>query len=522
MTRRLTSLGLIFLVGAPAIAGPMRASIRVSPSSNAVCPFTNALPIQQALAGSDKVGGWWVLQGDGTMLTGSAFNLNPIGAPTTTRWPVCPSGNSCSEEVQTILNPTATNTQYFQSGLVIPPTGSFTTCFIGAPDQPTKTGAALPESPGVVLMTLAGVAAWDTFSSTGATSDTKVSCLTACASNLTSGATIRQREQVMMCGIFNAGVQTKSCTFTQGSSAATCTAFAHTTAQVNANPQAWSVGRSSGVGNTSWHGMFRGAFMTEKAMSTADLSRIGLAMIPGAPGSMVFTRNSQRTCCAGVKCTTVAANVPCSNSCVAGTEVAHTNYIKTSAQRDGSEGIGNWATEFSSVPFTPTLTANSNQSPFGITSMDRVTFVASTTGQYSAIHHSSATVDLGNPSMGQNVAAIVSMYIAGVSSSGSIDVCMNQFSFLTAGPFCGVCNYSTTVTRCAVPLTISQYTVGGMDLELGAEPRYSGRTSPANDVYITNVQFELLSGSTPTSYINTQWLGSQTIPIETCTGVGCP
>lgn len=490
-----------------------------SPYLSSVCTSATATTLCDSMAAGDKSGSWWCLKGDGTMLSGSAITLSAIGSPITQSWPVCPSGTGCTNETQIQLNPTTTNTQYYASGNITPPTGSFTTCVLGNNDQPSDPGGTFPEQS---LLTLAGAlqdgtdTTWATYH--GSVLPHTVYCSSAagydCGNGVSSGVTPRLREAAFECGVFAASTQTRSCTFYKGDAAMTCVDFTHARASILTTSRAWRVGFNSFTTAGYWHGMVRGAFMTEKVLSSADMLRLAQATNPATIANTVFARSTKAACCPDTeRCVMLGPSVPCAIGGLARREPATTNEIQSS-ERVPFTYVGDAA------PRIPTTFVVAIPTRFGITTgstrTTRAAFAATTpTAQYSAGNYSGFVIS------GSDVVA--SILVKGVASSGVIDVCIYDGVAGIAGYHCSANAFnSSTWTTAYVHYGSSaspiQVFVGNMSIGTNS-------STSTIDVYLAELQVEIVTGSShtaPTSRINTNLYGApQSRGAETCTGTCC-
>ncbi len=475
-----------------------------------------ALPIETAVATGDKAGNWWVLKGDGTMLAGSSTTLSPVGAPTTPSWIVIPSGPNGTLETQTLLNPTNSKVvQWFISPVVAAPTGSFTTCGIGMVDGVNKAATPGPDQPVVMFATDAfGNASWALeYAQAGA-----LAGLTAYATGIVNVPNLIPavpREQTFTCGVFQSSTLVKSCTFWQGTAGAQCVQAAHATAAISAVAKSWIVGArdTTGAADEGWRGLFRGAFYTEKALTTADITRIGIALLPAVPTGTTFARASIKTCCVYPQCVVLSPNVPC---VLANRVVPEPSAVNRDSN---SERPAIWGGSSNPVDaaYFPVQTANAGFSPFGVKTADEVTFPA-TDSHGGPLGEGYASFLLPP---GVSVSPVTtSFFVMGASgTSGTIDVC--QYTATpppppyTNGRVCLQCSYGPTWNTCHTTMaSTTEQDIGNLSL-------YSGIPKPAiTDVYLFGAQEETTGFAT--SYINTEHLGAGTVrAVETCIGAGC-
>ncbi len=483
-----------------------------------------AIPLCTAMQAGDLAGAWWCLNGDGTMQAGSSTTLSPAGAPAVESWPVCPSSTGCTFENQTVLNPTTVSpaSQWYVSPVVAAPTGSFTTCAVGSVDGVNKAAAAGPIQAAVWYLTtradLNGSWGIQNAQSGGATGLTTTATGVV---NVDSAVPAQARTQMFICGVFQASTLVKSCTFIPGLGM-TCVSTGHASANIDLTARKWVVGarRIDGVNDDVWHGLFRGAFFTEKALSTADMTRIAVANLPPTPSSITFARASPRSCCFGGQCTVIPINVPC----ISGNHVS-LELIAGQNRDQSSEAVsGTWSagSEPVDVPHDPTLVANAGQSIFGMTTADSVVFPATTFNHASDDAGFSSFIYPPYVTTGGLAQITQSIWIKGIASSGVLDFCLFDNNPAQPPPMngyhCTTCSYSATWTRCSY--TYSSLSANPVVGVLGNLSRWARIDRSIASVYVFAGQAEIQPAVT--SYINTQHTGTATIrAAETCVGTGC-
>ena len=211
----------------------------------------------------------------------------------------------------------------------------------------------------------------------------------------------------------------------------------------------------------------------------------------GAKGeTMTFTRTGDATCSKQGLATTGIANgdlVVCtanqprveSSGGVLGLRVegARTNSTLRSQELDNAA----WVNNVSSAPFNTTVTANAATAPDGTATADRLDVIATTGTDFS----SRAQV-AGCPITAQGI----SVYVRGVSGSGTIDLCNNST--------CTSCAYvDTSWSRCvgtAAVVGLGQYALGNFTVATGV-------SRPTQSVYVWGMDCE--AGAYATSYIPT-------------------
>lgn len=236
------------------------------------------------------------------------------------------------------------------------------------------------------------------------------------------------------------------------------------------------------------------AFPTDGAGAGTECACVAAT---GARGeSMVYTRASPANCTKGtpgvrttgiangdlVTCITDQLRVMRDNDGVLGPLVESSR--QNSCQR--SEEFDNplWVPYRDGLPSVPTVTANAAVAPDGTTTADRVDFNATS----AALNQSSIIYQAGVLTA---AAWAGSVYVKGVSGSGTIDICLGTTS-------CGQCAYvSTSWTRCTRSATAS----GTLSYFFGNGSFYSGQGRPAQSVYLWGAQAE--TSTHATSYVRT-------------------
>jgi len=502
---------VLLLVGLSAEAAgknPVALKRGNSPRGAVPVEFVVASTLCDVMGVGNQAGAWWCLENDGTMFPGSAITLSAVNTPVAVPHLVCPSGTNCTSETQMRMNPIlGGSVQYFLSPVTTVPTGSFTTCALGSYDQTQKNSGSGPQTPWVLLHDLVGGITWslETPAGDGSTGVT-VNCLPGTCGPISNNVQVYVRNSQLNCGVFEAGVRTRSCTFVQGATpTTTCVDTPHVLAQVTQTARRWTVGIDSTMA-IPWKGFMRGAFMTEKALSAAEITAIGRATIIGAPAGETYARASKASCCRTTdgQCTDLNNDVPCIINGVATVNPVGQNKVQ------GSERIVDvWATD----GFNGTTTAlNGCISPYGLQTADRVNYAAnSAANQYERTYQQVSYSGAGTRTHS------IAIMATGATVSGTLDLCTVTAVGVNA---CTTCPFTTTWSRCR--LTYSTLLASNIFL-IGNLPDYNGGTQrPAQSVCLTNGQGE--ESSTETSYINTGTaVGTGFIrAAESCSGSACP
>lgn len=237
----------------------------------------------------------------------------------------------------------------------------------------------------------------------------------------------------------------------------------------------------------------------------------------GAKGeALTFTRTGSATCSKQGLATTGIVNgdlVVCAadqarvepSGGVLGLRVegARTNSVLRSQELDNAA----WVNNVSSAPFNTTVTANAATAPDGTATADRLDVIATTGAEFS----SRAQV-AGCPVTAQGI----SVYVRGVSGSGTIDLCNNST--------CTACAYvDTSWSRCvgtAAVVGLGQYALGNFTVATGVD-------RPTQSVYVWGMDCE--AGAYATSYIPTVAAAvtrnaesaTMTVPAGLSQSVGC-
>lgn len=221
-----------------------------APASTNLCDY---------LAAGDKAGSWWCVNGDGSTPSGSVA-LTANNAP-----PVVTLGGA----KQARLNAAGTSdNQYFKTATVTPPTGTFTACAIYTKiDQANADYVNLSDHVGdydYILQDNGTLSHSYDFS--------------AASSNSSAPTGI----EAMQCTVFISGVSTSICIFAASEFAGCSSPLAVSNTALASTHYAWYVGGGA-IAGYNLRGFFRGAFMTEKALTSADLARISAFEIPNPP-----------------------------------------------------------------------------------------------------------------------------------------------------------------------------------------------------------------------------------------------
>ncbi len=208
--------------------------------------------------------------------------------------------------------------------------------------------------------------------------------------------------------------------------------------------------------------------------------------------ALTFTRASSGTCLKGgtttgiangdlVTCTTDQPRVMPGGDGTGslGLLVEETRTNSTLRSQEFDNAI--WLQNSDSAPRNTTVTADQAVAPDGTMTADKLDLIATTGGQFSSRANTTAC-----PATAQGI----SMFIKGVSGSGTIDVANNST--------CLACAYnSTSWTRCVG----SSAVVGVGQLSIGNFTVNCGVARPTQSVYVWGIQCE--AGTFATSYIAT-------------------
>ncbi len=502
-----------------------------------VCSALTAAPIQlcDALASGDKSGGWWCLRGDGTVSAGSVFPdggtasfiyVNDGGATPTASWPVFPDGTL---ETMTRMNDTATTgarwdyyTMFNDGGKVPSPTGNFTICAATAPYGPVP--ATQVPTGSLVSFGDAGVASFAEIQQ-GAVASGATMIATGPGNSPANSVIVPIRAQVFTCGVFTGGVGAKACTYVPGTGGVVCGAATATAlTKITASNWTWNIGvGGSGQGPgtvNAFSGWFRGAFLTEKALSESDMTRLGKAILP-IP-AISFYRDSNKTCCnSSNQCNTIPSNVPCMNGTSVEVEANGKNALATTHQ----ERLDLWSASTHTDGGVPVVTTDTTDSPFGLRSAETVVFGA-TVGMKNnpdggsddggVIYHISDPCTLTGCSATNACTISASVYAMG--DGNPVDICI-QSAGLKLG--CTQCTPSTSAwTRCSTP-SVANVTANSPSVFVGNLSFLNGGTARvATTQVLTSASCEQVG--TPTSFIRADGTVTNLRASEACNGACCP
>ncbi len=525
---------LLVIVSMTADAGGV-STVRIkrggaSSGGGAPTPPVAPLTLCEAFLGSDAVGGWWCLNGDGTMEVGSAITMVANGSTTDVmNWDVC-GGTGCYQQSHIRMNPTGnavnesnpapTTAYYTTASTSAAPTGSFTTCWLGRVDKPAANG----NMPDALLLSYSLVGGdewrmtWATNQITNGLRTLMLSGLSPCSVGgntcVDSAVQMAPRQTVLQCSMFDASVGFTSCTYTQGTAGAICVSAASATAAMSATPRKWQVGAGNVFGTAGGtNGFIRGALMTEKVLSTADVTRIGAAVLPPAPPAMLFTRASPRTCGNTVE---LAADVPCIQNYIVDMESASIEKVDQTEQFSiwGIACCGSGPLPACAGPCNlPTTAFGQEYSPYGMKSVYRLNFAASGLGtqNYSIELNRGAISGVGGQTWTYSFQV---KGVPGVSDTGTIMVKGHNGNITNYYATCSFTSAAFTNCELNVPMTGGN----GAPIAVGV---FDNTTRPAMSVYVTNVNVK--STSPLSSYVRGLYtFGTVTRAVDVCAGVGCP
>ncbi len=513
--------------------------------------YTPPITLCAALDAGDFIGSKaWCLKGDGTMSAASNISLYQFGSiPAAESWPVSPDGTL---ETMTRLNDISAGSanwnQYWTSdGGQEAPVASFTTCALMA-NMIRDQSALTNYTNAFVRFGASGAIKWANVSGTFANGDNtvcKFGAATDCAgaNNLIG---VARRAMAMHCAVFTSGdggaatgsTASYTCAQDAGCRAVTTT---HIYPRIGTagSKSSWYVGLSqSGTGSAEMSDVwFRGAFMTEKALSTADLQRLFGLVLPTVQSGETFSRATDKTCCnASNQCINLPVNTPCNNTCQ--TEVDQRQVLNTDAAPEDTMTLGSFNVPLDGGSAIPVATTENHAGPFGFQTAIKYTFhqtevISSDAGAPYAWTESKATSCSGLYAGGT---LTCSWYILGVTGSEVLDACVNNTAPTLTQPYGQQC---TTFTPSAS--TWGRYSVSGRDV-LGTAGCIIGNLTqsaptnsqpnngtgldakihpvrPLQSAWITMDQCDpISSGATDYSF-----LGSSTLRApETCSGTGCP
>ncbi len=282
---------------------------------------------------------------------------------------------------------------------------------------------------------------------------------------------------------------------------------------------------------------FRGAFMTERAFSWADVSRIYNLTLPSAQVGEVFSRPTDKTCCnASNQCINLPVNTPCVNTCQ--TEVDPRQVLNTDSAPEDTMTLGSFNAPLDGGSAIPVATTENHASPFGFQTAIKYTFhqtevISSDAGAPYAWTESKATSCTG---LYANSTLTCSWYVLGVVGGEVLDMCVNNTAPTLTQPYgqvCGLCTASSSAwTRCSISgrdvLGTAGCIIGNLTQSAPTNSQPNNGTGldakihpvrPLQSVWITMDQCDpISSGATDYSF-----LGNSTLRApETCSGVGCP
>lgn len=207
----------------------------------------------------------------------------------------------------------------------------------------------------------------------------------------------------------------------------------------------------------------KGEVMTTTRASDAYCSKAGLDATGILVGDLVLCANNQPRIMPGTRGGTLGVMVESSstNQATYSEDLTHATWV------DAAVGAS-----------APTRAADQADSPANTATADRITFAATTSGQYSMLSHATVT--------GMEA---LSIYIKGVSGSGSLRLC-RHVGAAWVGASCSYNN--TTWTRCQMGSTTGGTTTGfriGNSSDTSNCGASTSSTTEA-DVYLWGAQYE--------------------------------
>ncbi len=297
---------------------------------------------------------------------------------------------------------------------------------------------------------------------------------------------------------------------------------------------------TSGTGSAErLDGWFRGAFMTEKVLTSDDITRIGTLALPGAPAGETFTRLTDKTCCdSDNECVDLPPNVPCAHQCQ--TESSPFQVLNTDSNPEDTMSLTSFNAPLDGGSAVPVATVEDHQGPFGFTTAIRYDFHQ--TEVYSS--------DAGNPyswTESKATSCTLAVLDQGIllcswmvfGPGTTLDMCVNNSAPTTNDPTlpgsygqqCSTCSPGAGWTYCSISALAK---AAGTSCIIGNLTQTAPTNSQANNgtglntgthvprgpqsAWITTDQCNPLSSATDYSFLG----NSTTRAVESCSGVGCP
>ncbi len=532
---------------------------------------TAALELCDALLSMDggRVGDWWCLRGDQTMLAGSSINLygvNGDGGPFPS--PVTRQKTVCTQEAMTPLNDTGATTnwgQFFTSdGGSDSPDASFTTMMVFE-NEIRNLSAITSYTNGMVRFGQANPPKWShdevagPFTFPGGDTAT---CSPSCGQSTKSGLGVPRRAFGVHFATFHSSVDggttngiTKVCNYFPGNGGGdggslTCSAVAHGAVKITPTRSSWYVGYGSGAavptgsGQDMADGFMAGAAKTDRDLTEAEMLLLGLAILPPTPATRGFTRATDKTCCGTTsQCLTLPPNNQCSIGAQLETYVEQTN--NTAGTPEAQLTNVSAGTRIDGGSMNPNVVLEHAISPWGFTTAHRYSLgetrlIDAGTGACWGLACGSGNFysESGVQGCSSGITGTVTcQWMVKSATSATLDMCIANtvmnFPSIPQGQQCGTCSVSSDWTLCSYTGlstgSTSACEIGNLTKTAptnscvqGAQAggcTYNGKVErPEQTVWIVMPQCNYLSTRNDFSFLGTSTARSP----EVCSGVGCP
>lgn len=466
----------------PVAEGTATPALQVAPASGDGLPSMGGLCAQ--LTAGEKGSGWWCLNGDGTMASGSEVTLSAVGSPTTQTRTTCPNGPNCATttaQQQTVAG------QYYGSATISISLADWTQCALIRSDATTTTDYVMGASNGASTSFVALAIPSTTFGVRmtngcgGAATDVPgPTTATVGAIHLVCGTAAGTTVTAYQDGVAGTPATKTTCASPGGGSAT------------------WNAGSINALSAGTIIGAIYGAFYVPSAMSgdrIAAIARAVLADVPtGSAGeALTFARTSSRACPNNDD--TLISMLPAGRPCVRGGGFdLEGRTVTNTVIRSGAFDNASWV-DYASGAAAPTLNgADAANGVSGAKIADDYTFPATTTGQYSMRSQAAGCT--------ANTTVSASVYVQGVSGSGTLDLCVATDNTPTLS--CTACSFvSTGYTRCRLPaVAVATRTTNAGNFYVGNATAHNGDVArSSNRVYLASAQCE--ASPNVTSYIPT-------------------